>query len=172
MNRPPLSMPKAAINALLYVYLLIGSIPAILLMVLPQLLHSNRDFLNDYFLVYLLIVGGWLLTLLFVVRSGRLIGLHLFRSTAFLLTAMLLIGLAAAALVAFGIAGDGTHDARLGGQFGVGAFLICTPVLWLLLRALKRVRWLDPTSAPEEWEPPVKRNEVFLKTMTRKDPGD
>lgn len=59
-----------------------------------------------------------------------------------------------------------------GGQFGIGAFLICTPVLWLLLRALKRVRWLDPTSAPEEWKPPVKSNEVFLKTMTRKDPGD
>jgi hypothetical protein len=34
------------------------------------------------------------------------------------------------------------------------------------------VRWLDPTSAPEEWKPPVKSNEVFLKTMTRKDPGD
>jgi hypothetical protein len=108
-------MPKAAINALLFLYLLIGSIPAILLMVLPPLLHSNRDFLNDYFLVYLLIVGGWLLMLLFVVRSGRLIGLHLFRSTAFLLTAMLLVELAAAALVAIGMAGDGTHDARLGG---------------------------------------------------------
>ena len=50
-------MPKAAINALLFLYLLIGSIPAILLMVLPQLLHSNRDFLNDHFLVYLLIGG-------------------------------------------------------------------------------------------------------------------
>jgi nitrate reductase gamma subunit len=36
--------------------------------------------------------------------------------------------------------------------------IIQLPLLFVIYRALARVRWLDPKSLPHEWEPPVRQN--------------
>ena len=171
-DRPALSMPKGAINALIYLYLLLGSVPALGLSVLEPLLRTDRDLLSEHLLAYVLVIGGWLLALLFVVRSGRRIGLRLFRGTALLLAAVLAAGIVASVLVTAGMVGDASRHARLSGEFAMVGFLVCAPVLLLLLLSLKRVRWLDPASSPDEWEPPARRKDVFLKTMVKARPDE
>lgn len=171
-DRPPLSMPKAAITVLIYLYLLLGSVPAISLMLLGPILRSPTDLLDAHFILYVAVVGGWLLALLFIVRSGRVVGLRLFRGTAWLLTALVALGLVGAVLLSIGQLGNGTRTVRLTGQFGVIGLAICSAFLWRLLRGLTQVRWLDPKSTPNEWEPPARRKDVFLKTMTKQRSDD
>lgn len=171
-DRPPLSMPTAALRLLTYLYLLIGSVPALCLMVLGPLRGTSSDLLSGHLLGYILIVGGWLLFVLFSVRSGRRAGIRLFRGTATGLAVTMAVGLFGAALVTFGLAGDGVRHARLTGQFTLLGLLVCLPLAIVLLRGIGRVRWLDPLSTPDEWEPPARRSDATLKAMIRRPPDD
>ena len=156
-SRPPFSMPRAAIVSLFRLYLLIGSVPPILLVVLGPIAGAPHDLLDTYLPEDVALCTIWLLALLFVVRSGRIAGLRLYRGTAFLLVAMWCVASLCALSLALGIAGDGTRHVALIGRFGALGCALCLPLAWSLLRDLKRVRWLDPLSTPDEWEPPLRR---------------
>jgi hypothetical protein len=117
----------------------------------------DRDWLDDYLLPYVLVAGISLLALVFVFRSGRLWGLWTLRCAVLILAALDVAGLLGNALAAMGLIGSGTGYARSSGQFGLLAFLLAgSPLVILLVRGIVRVRWLDPRSAPPEWEKPLR----------------
>ena len=162
VRRPPFSVPRQALPVMGYMYLLVASAPALCLLTLGPVLGSRRDDLDDHFLAYLGIVSGVYLGLLFAVRSGRVWGLVLLRYVALFLTGLTAVGLAASAMLAVGWLANGTRTTRLSGQFSTMGFLVCAVLAFLLLRALGRVRWLDPRSGPETWEPPLRRSDLLL----------
>lgn len=157
-DRPPLSVPREALSVGIWLYLAWGTIPAFWLMSAAVMAGFDRDWLGDYLLPYILVAGSSLLALAFIFRGGKLWGLWALRYAALLLAVLDVAGLLGNALVALGLIGTGTSYARSSGQFGVLAFLMVgSPLVVLLLRGIVRVRWLDPRSAPQEWEKPARR---------------
>jgi len=159
-DRPPLSIPREALTVGIWLYLAWGSILAFWMMSAAVMAGIDRDWLDDYFLPFVLAAGISLVALVFVFRSGSLRGLWTLRLAALLLALLDVTGLLGNALVAMGWIGSGTGYARSSGQFGVLAFLLIgLPLTMLLLRGIIRVRWLDPRSAPRDWEKPL-RHEI------------
>lgn len=164
-RRPPFSVPRQALRVIASFFLVAGSVPALWAMTAGPVFGSSHDLLDDYFPLYLVIVAAFVLGVIFAARTGRLWGLWLLRVAAQMLAAMVVTGLVGNGLLALGAVGNGTVAARASGEFGVIGLLICAPVAWLLLRGLTRVRWLDPRSRPEEWEPPLRRSDVALGSL-------
>jgi hypothetical protein len=156
-DRPPLSIPREALTVGIWLYLAWGTIPAFWMMSAPVMIGIDRDWLGDYLLAFVLVAGISLLALAFVFRSGSLRGLWTLRFAAWLLASLDIAGLLDNSLVAMGWIGSGTGYARSSGQFGALAFLLIgSPLVTLLLCGIVRVRWLDPRSAPQEWEKPLR----------------
>lgn len=162
-NRPPLSVPKKAINVVIAIAMVLPFVLSNILGLVDLMIGSRISLLDQHLLLFIAAVGGWVLVLLFVVRSGRVIGLHLLRGTAALDGFCFLAGLVMAGALTFGFAADGSRHARLTGEFGIIMSAVVLPFLWFGLRGLRRVRWLDPQSSPEEWEPPVRQSKISSK---------
>lgn len=156
-DRPPLSVPREALIVGIWLYLAWGTVPAFWMMSAAVMAGLDRDWLDDYLLAYVLVVGVSLLALVYVFRRGKLWGLWTLRYAVLLLAALDVAGFLGNALAATGLIGSGTAYARSSGQFGFLAFLLIgSPLVMLLLRGIVRVRWLDPRSAPSEWEKPLR----------------
>lgn len=156
-DRPPFSAPPAVYPVVVLLYLAQGSIPALLLMVCGSVLQPPRDLLGGQLLLYVLVVGGWLVALIVGLRNGRLWAVRAVRWTAGLLGLSTIAGLGVSLLLTLGAAGDGGRETMLLGRFGLGGFVICLLVLVVLWRRLGRVKWLDPQARPDQWEPPARR---------------
>jgi hypothetical protein len=157
-DRPSLSSPSEVKVVGVWLYFTWGTVPALWLMSAPQMIGIDGDWLLDHLLIYWPVDGLTCIAMIFTFR-GSLRGLWILRSAALSMTALAIAGLLGNGLVALGLLGAGTRHAELSGQFGALCFLLAgLPFSCLLLRGVTRVRWLDPRSLPEEWEPPMRRH--------------
>ena len=151
----PKGLPAAAIPAFISLYVLLGAVPALALMVSGYFFGSAEDALMANFFPYLAVVSILMLTVIVGLRRGDLWGIRLFRGLAWVLVAMIVaVALAGLALWRSGV-GRGLTGAKESGAFALIAAALCCAPAFVILRGLHRVRWLDPLSLPNEWEPPV-----------------
>ena len=155
-QRRPLSAPRAALPVILYFYLLIGLVPAIATIELGMAFGAGSNALLGHFFIYLGVVGTIALAVLIAVRNGAVWGLTLLGLVSRMLVALIVATLAASALLASSAVRQGVVGARSTGEYGLIVIAICVPLAWLLLRGLRRVRWLDPKSTSDEWELPAR----------------
>ena len=151
----PAGLPAAAIPAFISLYLLLGAVPALALMVSGYFFGSAKDALMANFFPYLAVVSILMLTVIVGLRRGDLWGIHLFRGLAWVLVAMIgVVALAGLALWRGGLGHGLTGEKESGAFILIAAALCCAPA-FILLRGLRRVRWLNPFSSSNEWEFPV-----------------
>lgn len=154
VHRLPLSAPRAALPVILYFYVLIGIVPAITTIELGQAMGSSSALLGHFY-IYLISVGAVALIVLVAIRNGALWGLKLLSLISRVFIFALVATVAASALLAAGVVQPGVAGARSTGEYGLIVAAVALPLAWLLGRGLRRVRWLDPTSTSDEWEPPA-----------------
>ena len=85
---------------------------------------------------------------------GRVYAIRIFRAEGFVMATFhtVLIGLA---LVLLQDHSQSVRNAFPGPRFVLVALLALIPLTVIWVRALLQVRWLDPRSRPDEWEPPT-----------------
>ena len=151
----PKGMPAAAIPAFISLYLLLGAVPAMALMVSGYFFGSAEDALMANFFPYIAVLSVLMLTTIVGLRRGDLWGIRLFRGLAWVLVAMIVVvALAGLALWRGGVGRGLTGATETGAFMLIAAALCCVPA-FIMRRGLRRVRWLDPLSLPNEWEPSV-----------------
>jgi hypothetical protein len=109
--------------------------------------NNPQDFFNCLEPAFLPLIGLCLLVT-FLLNSGRLIFVKLFRWLAVIVT-YLYAGVALLTIVqllAYGV------ERALIDAVGLVVLLLLSPLLGLMWRDFKRCRWLDPKSLPHEWE--------------------
>jgi hypothetical protein len=98
--------------------------------------------LAEYIFLPLIILA---FAVLFLLSSGRLLFVRLFRWSAIALTLAYLAAIAWDALLYLR---QGLPTPVLAG----GILVLFSPLLMMMWRDLRRSRWLDPSSLPHEWE--------------------
>lgn len=152
-------LPKAGIPAFVSLYLLLGVVPAVLLMISGDLVGSDGDVLLENFWAYLGAVSILLLLTIVGLKRGDVWGIRLFRAVARCLMAMMVFTFVAGLLLGTRVMGGRIAGAQESGLFSLVAIVACCIPAWLLLSGLRHVRWLDPRSLPSEWEPPIAQTE-------------
>ncbi|MGI4797125.1 MAG: hypothetical protein ACRYG8_24345 [Janthinobacterium lividum] len=145
-------MPPAAGPALLSLYVLLGTVPALSLMMSGYFLNTGRDELLEHLGADVGGAGFLMLLTIFGLRRGDLWGIRLFRSLAWCLIGLVAVNLVAALMLSASIVGPSLPGARGTGEFTMIATLACLVAVVILIRGMQRIRWLDPHSLPHEWE--------------------
>ena len=148
--RRPRGAPRASNPAVASFYLLWLSAPAMAWLMLT--IWEQWDF-SIYFgaITWFFAIGCVGVAMVVLLNFGHVQAVALFRYTGFALAASALtIALWAIATIAIGGMSSAAHTATV---FVLIYSALMTPMAAVLVRGLLRVRWLDPTSKPSEWEP-------------------
>ncbi|WP_206958096.1 hypothetical protein [Trinickia acidisoli] len=116
---------------------------------LSDLLQFN--FAGPGFLAMWLGISAVLLTILAGMGRGRLWAIKLLRGSTYAVTALYPV------IVAYAIhmrSGTSPFDTPFASIVFISS-AIQLPLFFVIYRAFKRVRWLDPKSLPDEWEAPA-----------------
>lgn len=151
-DRPPI-LPWAAIPAYAIWFLLMGIAAAEIAALLP---YATAGIPFSYKLQEIILVSAIVLLIMIGMRYGKLWSIRLFRYFSYVVATFHLPILAAAFYLraSKGALQVDPHAPILGGMILVFSVLEL-PGLFVLFRALRRVRWLDSDSLPHEWEPPA-----------------
>lgn len=153
--RPKFSTPFGAAIAIILLYLFWGlTLPVAGLAIGWSML--GYDPVMQAFIPLVALIAVPIIAVALGMRNGQPWSLRLFRLLAVLGVAALAGDVVAGLLLTFGMIGSTRHD-YLSGEFLLMASAVLAVLVFLIFRALRRVRWLDPYSTPEEWEPPVRR---------------
>jgi hypothetical protein len=147
----PRGAPRAAVSALVAWYLVIGLTIVEIAEFLPILLGVEH---GSFLLPGIVVASAFILSAIIGIGQGKLWAVRLFRWSVYA-AAGCYLPILAMALYAFLGAGprqlDPTAPDMAIVQF---IFSALEPIGFVILfRALAKVRWLDPTSLPREWEP-------------------
>ena len=155
--RPPLSAPREAALPIGLLFLAWGSVAPVTALAFGTALSISYNLIGEYFLVVVAIAAAPFLAVAFGCRKGTIWSIFLFQGLALVALIFGVIDLAAGALLSFGAVGFKDVTSRNTGLY----VCICAGVLFTLSLALvwsmRRVRWLDPYSTPDEWETPINR---------------
>lgn len=151
-DRPPI-LPWAAIPAYAIWFLLMGSDAAEIAALLP---YVTRVAPFSYKLQELFIVSAIVLSIMIGMRYGKLWSVLLFRYCYYTAAAVYIPILGAAFYLR--ASSEALQIDPYAPYLGNVIFVFSAFELigfFIVFRALKRVRWLDPNSLPHEWEPPA-----------------
>ena len=150
-NRPFLSFPGKALTPLVLFYLFWGWTPANAVSSFGNL-FGNDELIGSHFLAIVSVTAIPALLVIFGLRHGSVRGIRLLWVLSYLGAALLVFDAAIGMLMTGGMIGGTSHD-QLAGEFILMATAVLAVLCFFLLRTMKRVRWLDPNSTPDEWEP-------------------
>ena len=154
-DRPELSAPRGAAIAALILYVFWGMALSVAYFAFVNLTIGG-DPGGFPVLALIVVVAAPYVALALGIRWGRRWAMWVFRILTWLGIGALAISLAIGIALIAGLV-PGLREQVIDAQFTVVASLLLTPVGWWLQRRSRTVRWLDPSSRPSEWEPPVNR---------------
>lgn len=145
-NRPP-GAPQVATGAFMAFFV----VEAFTLIELYGCLVNilGFGFSSGYLLVEIPVAAAFLLGVLVGLSKGKLWAVKLFRWSTHTF-AIAYPAIVVCSIYLFGKTPDGSALAWV----FLGLTIVQIPALLVLYRAFARVRWLDPKSLPQEWEPP------------------
>ncbi len=151
-NRPPLSVPAKGMTGWVLHYLFWGSTPPVAALAFGALTGNVEPIAGNFLLLFLL-AGLPGIIIILGIRFGPVKALWLRWITAYIGSALVVLDLIAGLLVTVGVAGGGTAFDRSAGEFVLIASVVVGTLCFFMFRAMRQVRWLDPRSTPNEWEP-------------------
>ena len=149
-NRPP-GAPQAAVSALMAFFVVEGFTLIELYGCLANVL--GFDFSSGYLLVEIMVGATLMLITVIGMSRGKLWAVKLFRGITHAAAALY------PAILAYAIYLDSgkTPIDPAGAWITFALSILQIPAFFVIYRAFKRVRWLDPKSLPQEWEPPARQ---------------
>lgn len=154
-DRRSLSLPRKAVPVIPGLFIFWGLAPIIATLALGLVRGDGSDPLAGNLLWLLPLISGPTLVTIFGLRFGKRWAVQLLRWLGWIAAAITIVSAIIGLLVSLSLLGGQDRDAVLGGQFLMIAVTFAAPFGWLMLRTIRRVRWLDPRSRPSEWEPPM-----------------
>lgn len=158
-KRPFVSAPRASIPAIILFYLFWGSTLPVAAMALGPI-FVGYDLLDAHFLLILILTSVPALVVIFGLRNGQPWSLKIMRVLSVLGVIAIILDAGVGLMLTLGFAGRTRSDV-LGGEFLLVVCMLLAAMAFFLFRTLRRVRWLDPYSTPDEWEPPMRRARRF-----------
>lgn len=128
--------------------------------------------MREHFLLLLSISVAPFLVVAFGIRFGSVLAIRLFRGLAYLAFLAGVGDLTTGVLIAGGVLGFQERMSRDGGLYICFCSLVLIALSSTTIFKMRRVRWLDPSSRPEEWETPFNRKartsmDEYLKSGRR-----
>ena len=155
--RPKLSAPRGAAVCAVLMYLAWGSVAPITAIAFGAALRISYDLLEKNFLIVLIISSAPIVIVTLGLRAGTIWSIFTIRYLTYASLIMALVDVCAGTLLATRTVGFQEVKSQHLGLF----VCICASILLALsialYRLIRRVRWMDPYSTPNDWETPVNR---------------
>ena len=154
-RRSPLSAPGGALLAVGLLFIVWGSVAPIAGIAIGTALRISYSLVGEHFLIVLGISAAPFLAVALGCRGGSTWAIFLFRILSGIALASFILDTGIGLLLAYGLVGFAEKTSRDTGLYVCFCAIILLAVSLLLVWSIRRVRWLDPYSTPDEWETPV-----------------